>query len=147
MSEEYAKILRRLELLELVYTWHKITDPGTGWLALKTSGWTADSFSGGLEVNFSGESWWNSRVKAVRVVVKPDAAAGVAYWRPSGDTNVANTPNASSEYAFRLSEIGGSDTDDEKPCEIWLSADGKAQFAVTNTGMDLYIAYPIEVMS
>jgi len=126
------------------FTWHKITDPDTGWLASKTSGWTADSFSAGLEVDFSAVVPVGT--KAVRIVVKPDAAAGITYWRPADDSNISNTPNASSEFAFRVSEIGGSDTDDEKPCVIWLSADYKAQFAVTATGIDLYIAYPVEVL-
>lgn len=123
------------------YTWKKFEDPSTGWLASKTTGWTADSFSGGLEVDFS--SVVPAGTKAVRVQITQISTRDNVYWRKSGDTNISNTPDASTEYSHLLH---GS-LDYRMVCTLWLSSDYKVQFAVDNINTDLYIAYPVEYLS
>jgi len=125
----------------MFFTWHKITDPSTGWLASKTSGWTADSFSGGLEVDFS--SVVPAGTKAVRCFVNRVTGNGTLYWRKSDDSNILNTPNASTEYSHRFLRQGDYDA----VVVLWLSSDYKVQIATTDTGDDLYIAYPVEYLS
>jgi len=122
------------------YTWHKITNPGTGWFASKTSGWTADSFSGGLEVDFS--SVVPAGTKAVRCHVALGGTFSVVNYRPKDDSNISNTPYASSEWSsWIMSSYDGS-----VQAVLWLSADYKVEFTVHNTATDLYVAYPIEYM-
>lgn len=124
-------------------TWKKFSDPSTGWLASKTSGWTADSFSGGLEVDFS--SVVPAGTKAVRVPILTDSVNTAFYWRKSGDSNISNTPNASNEYSHR-SDYGSGTYFEGKQHVIWLSSTYKAQFAVANASLDLYVAYPVEYL-
>lgn len=121
-------------------TWHKYKNPGTGNFVSKISGWVVDSFSGGLEVDFGVAGVKRAGMKAVRVVVRQTATNSFVYSRKKGDTNVSNTPNASAEYSHRLMAL----TEDIAVSEIWLSTDCKAEFAVTDTGTDLYLYYPIE---
>jgi hypothetical protein len=123
--------------------WHKIVDPPTGWLISKVAGWTADSFSGGLTVDFSGEvtaGRMSAGTRAVRVVVLNANAGNYVFWRPGGDANVSNTPNASQEYAFLLTpwEAG-----EHAPCELWLSATYTVDIAVLDVVQDIYVAYPV----
>ena len=115
--------------------WHKVANPGTGNLGSKTSGWTADSFSGGLEVTFSNDP---IGTLAVNVPVVQASTQSEVYWRKSGDSNISNTPAASNDDSTFLM---GSD-DDVMQAVIWLSSDKKAQFAVTDTNTDLYIPHP-----
>ena len=136
MNGDYAKILRRLEAMPV---WHKIADPAIGWLASKTTGWTADSFSGGLEVDFSAVVPVGT--KAVRVAVYCINASSV-YSRASGDSNISNTPGASLEYSAWIAYNSAGHLTGRRV--IWLSADYKADFAVSDTGADLYISYPSE---
>ena len=66
--------------------WHKIKNPGTGWFANKTAGWTADRLStatGGLAVDFSPLVPVGTR--AVFVTVNQQTAAGAVYYRKWGD--------------------------------------------------------------
>ena len=122
--------------------WHKFEDPGTGWFATKVAGWTADQFTpGGLEVDFGPVK--REGMRAVRVFIVIESAVEVALWRKSGDTNISNTPFASSEFSHELLWQGGSD---RGQCVIWLSSDYKAQFAVTGVNADLYIAHPVEYL-
>ena len=125
----------------MFFTWHKVADPTVGWLASKTTGWTADSFSGGLEVDFSAVVPVGT--KAVRVAIRSDTTSGYWYWRKSGDSNISNTPNASSEYSHGIAHPTAGAAKQEQYV-IWLSSAYKADFAVTDTGTDLYIAYPVE---
>jgi len=127
---------------ETLLQWQKIEDPPTGWFANKTSGWTADSFSGGLEVDFS--SVVPAGTKAVRIAVYFDGATGILYYRKSGDTNISNTPHVNNEMSHRFMSIISS-TYMINVGVVWLSDDYKAQFAVTSTSNNLYVAYPIEV--
>ena len=121
-------------------TWHKITDPPTGTFASKTAGWTADNFSGGLfEVDFS--SLVPSGTRAVRASMFMQTTSANAYYRKSGDTNISNTPNASSEWSHRISNREGVFI-----AVLWLSADYKVQFAVADVSQDLYVLHPIEYM-
>ena len=129
-------------------TWHKVANPATGWFASKTSGWTADSFSSGLTVDFSAVVPVGT--KAVRVFVYIQAgAAAYAYSRKGSDTNISNTPGASSEFSHRIMHfpigdggalIGGAQV------VVWLSAAYTADFAVGDTSNDLYVAYPLEYL-
>jgi len=119
--------------------WVKIADPPTGWLAIKTSGWTADQFTpGGLEVDFS--SVVPVGTKAVRVNIVQLTVASYLFYRKSGDTNISNTPGASGEESHQIGWGG------RRLMEIWLSSGYKAQFAVTDTGTDIYVAYPVEYL-
>jgi len=140
---EYTDLHNRIRALEVGGgMWHKIADPATGWLASKTTDWTADSFGGGLTVDFSAVVPVGT--KAVRVVVyNTSAATGQVYTRKSGDTNISNTPEASSEFShMAFGPYAGT----RVQVVVWLSSDYKAQFAVTNISMDLYIAYPSEYL-
>lgn len=123
-------------------TWHKYDNPSTGFIVNKASGWTADSFSGGLEVDFGIAGVLRAGMKAVRVPIKQATTLSRVFYRKSGDTNISNTPNASSEFSHRIL----FSTESEKVAVIWLSADYKAQFAVTNVNTDLAVYYPIEYM-
>ena len=120
-------------------TWHKFADPATGWKASKTAWATSDDFAQGLEVTFSEVP---AGAKAVRVLVWQTTVLGDVYYRKSGDTNIANTPHASSEFSHGLM----SANDGKVLAEIWLSADYKAQFTVKPNTVDLYIAYPLEYL-
>jgi len=120
-------------------TWHPVTNPSTGFLGAKTSGWTADSFSGGWQVDFS--SVVPAGTKAVRVSMYISAALGDLYWRKDGDANISNTPGASGEWSHRVQT-----NTNHTVVEVWLSAAYKAQFAVSNVNQDIYLAYPVEYM-
>ncbi len=126
--------------LSLNAGWYKIADPSTGWLASKGSGWTADSFTGGLEVDFSAVVPANT--KAVRIVIHEEGTFANAYYRKSGDSNISNTPDASGEWSHLICTTNVPDMQ----ATIWLSVDYKAQFAVNGTDTNLYLAYPVEYM-
>jgi len=121
-------------------TWHKIANPPTNWIASKTSGWTVDSFSGGLEVDFSNVV--PAGTKAVRVIVAQSQTQDYIYWRKSGDSNISNTPYDSRE----VSHLVMFGDDDVAQAVIWLSGSYKAQFAVINTSAALYVAKPVEYL-
>lgn len=119
--------------------WHKFDDPGTGFKASKTVGWTADQFTpGGLEVTFSSSP---IGAIAVRVVVFQSGTQNNCYYRKSGDTNISNTPHAS-EYSHMILLTA----DDAVPVTAWVSSDLKIELAVANVNQDLYVAYPIEYL-
>ncbi len=124
--------------------WHPVEDPSTGWLATKTSGWTADSFSGGLEVDFSDVG--PDGKKAVRLVLISTAGSGYVYYRKSGDSNIANTPHAAGEASHRVYYHASAVYPVSEQVVVWLSSDGKAQFAVQLDTIDLYISYPAEYL-
>jgi hypothetical protein len=123
-------------------TWHKVSDPTTGWLASKTSGWTPDSFSGGLTVDFSAGV--PAGTKAVRVLVFNVITASTIYWRKGSDGNISNTPHASAEVSHLIMTVDET----AAVCEIWLSASYTADFAASEASglTDLYLAYPVEYM-
>lgn len=125
---------RRNSNNEILYNWHKVTNPSTGWITSKTSGWTADSFSGGLLATFTP----TTGTVAVIVYIEIVTALGDLYTRKYNDTNVSNTPIASQEYSHKLTRDSGGDF-----FIIWLSSDYKAEFAVSNVLQDVYISYPI----
>jgi len=175
--EQYAKVLRRLEELESLEisdyiktllddadavaarmtldapSWHKIANPGTGWFASKTAGWTADRFTiatGGFLVNFSAQV--PTGTKAIRVftyIINPsDADLHRAWARKASDPNISNTPLASSEDSHHLfytnTDTANRAMSGQKV--IWLSDAGKAEFAVSSANLDIYIAYPLEYL-
>lgn len=118
--------------------WQKVSDPTVGWFAEKTAGWTADRFTsatGGLEVDF--DSLVPDNALAVMVSIEQDGTRSGVYTRRAGDTNISNTPIASNEYSTRLA----ASTHSPYRTIIWLSADYKAEFAVSNTSTDLHISY------
>jgi hypothetical protein len=145
------------DLVDLaVYTWHKVTDPGTGWFASKTSGWQANSFAGGLTVDFSSTVTEGTKAIKVVAVLTTVSTGGVdsttAYWRKYGDTNIADNPYTTQEFSHILVA-----TQNEKRGEndwvgvrqavqaiVYLDDDYKAQFAIgENTYGALYISYPM----
>lgn len=124
----------------MFYTLKKFDDPPTGFKASKTSGWTADSFSGGLEITFTEAP---AGTKAVLCTVVQDTTLAYVFQRKSGDTNISNTPAASQEYShFILDQTVGL-----VHVLLWLSSDLKVQIAVSNTGQDIYVSYPIVYLS
>ena len=125
-------------------TWHKVSDPTTGWFASMAAGWTADRFTsatGGMEVDFS--SVVPAGTRAVRVYLQNDTAAGTVFARKEGDANVTNTPSASNEHSHRV--LTGAATTGAQVV-LWLSATYKAELAVTSTSQDVYVAYPLEYL-
>ena len=125
--------------------WHKVEDPGTGWLASKTATWTADRFttaSGGMAVDFS--SVVPGGTKAVLVSIDCATAMGFVYARQWGDTEISNTPNASSEFsAFAFSAPAVTYV---ARVPMFLSTDYKAEIAVTSVSQDIYVSYPVAYM-
>ena len=122
--------------------WHLIANPGTGWLASKTAGWTADRLStatGGMGVDFSSVVPVGTR--AVLVNVRNDNS-GNLFYRAKGDTEISNTPSGSSEYSHQI-RYGGAG---QHVNQLWLSTGYEIEIAVTGTTQDVYVAYPIEYM-
>lgn len=121
-------------------TWHKVENPGTGWFASKTAGWTADSFSGGLTVDFSSVVPVGTRAVVARLYNA--VTSGDVFARKGGDSNISNTPSASSEVSHQEMVQGQHGP----PSVFWLSATYTVDIAVTNTGQDIYVAYPREYL-
>ena len=120
--------------------WHKFDDPATGWKASKTSGWTADQFTpGGLEITFSEVP---SGGLAVRSVFRNATAQANTYYKKSGDSNVSNTPIATTEYSHLISNL----LSNWHQVVMWLSSDLKVQIAVSDVNADTYFSYPIEYL-
>lgn len=133
--------------------WYRIANPGTGFFASKTSGWTADRFtaaSGGFEVSFASlvaSGVLPAGVKAVRAVVTAGGGAlGDVYARAAGDSNISNTPVASQEYACFVGSTVTTAYAIRQQTVLRLSADYKVEFAVSNTALAVYIAYPLEYL-
>ena len=122
-------------------SWHKFADPTAGaYKASKTAGWTADDFTtGSLVVTFSEVP---TGATAVRVITYIGGTASGVYYRPSGDTNISNTPHASGELTNKI----GLATGVLQQVVMWLSADYKVQITVQNTATDVYLAYPSEYL-
>ena len=125
--------------------WHKVADPATGWFASKIAGWVADRFSSTptdcLTVDFSAVVPVGT--KAIRVVVYLAIVVANVFWRKGGDANIANTPNASQEYSHFVGLLA---INERTSTEVWLSSTYTADFAVTDTNADLYIAHPVEYL-
>ncbi len=120
--------------------WHKISNPPVGHIANKVAGWTADQFTpNGLEVTYSALPLG---AIANRSLVFQTTIPSDIFFRKSGDSNISNTPNGTQEYSHLLVDA----TFTRLICNIWMSDDKKAQFAVTNTATDLYISYPSEYL-
>jgi hypothetical protein len=121
-----------------IYQWQKISNPPTGWLDSKTSGITVDRFNesdGGMTTDFSSAA---SGAIAVLVSIYQENTRSSLHTRPAGDTNYSNTPFADDENScYLMSSIDGRGR-----FIIFLNGDGKADFALGNTGQDVYIAYP-----
>lgn len=113
--------------------WHVVDDPATGWFANKTSGWSADSFSGGLEVTFTVPTGTiGCRINIAQATVLSSVSV-----RKSGDTNISNTPFADGEKSIWMLHPENSGL----ICTVNLSSDKKIQIAVSNTGTDIYVSY------
>ena len=125
----------------MYHTWHKFTNPSTGWKASKTANWTADAFGDteGLVVTFNEGP---AGTKAVRCLINQDGTQSSVYYRKYGDTEISTDPSNSGEYSHLIM----SAEDDAMQAVLWLSTDYKAEFTVTNTGTDLYVADPIEYL-
>ena len=125
-------------------TWHKITNPGTGYFAEDNSP-DADSFSGGLRVDFSTLVPVGTKAVRVTVRLRDTGSAPALYYRKDGDANISNTPHASQEYSHAIIEMT-AETTMKSQVVLWLSSAYKVQFASRyNTG-DIHIAYPIEYL-
>ncbi len=117
--------------------WRKIEDPTTGfWVQITT--WTAaDDFDQGEDQDFSAETPLGSL--AVMVPITPKTTTGNIFQRRKGDTNVSNTPNASSEFHSRVTNgIGGANTH----AVLWLGDDGIVELTPNGLTIDLDILPP-----
>ena len=85
--------------------------------------------------------------KAVRVVMHKADAQSHMFWRKSGDSNISNTPNASSEWTHRLYNSAAYEVNCSKQVVLWLSSDYKVQISSSATGTDLYVSYPLGYLS
>jgi hypothetical protein len=123
-------------------TWHKVANPGTGWLASKTSWSGAGSFvTAGyyLEVDFSASV--PAGTKAVQATLYVVTQAGDVYQRRPVDSNISDTPVASQEYSQLVATaIGG------KQVELWLDTAGKVRLTVADVNTNLYVSYPSRYM-
>lgn len=120
------------------YTWQKVSDPATGWKGNKTSGWTADDFdTNNLLVTFDVPEG----TAAVMCVVRIATTASASYWRSSGDTNIAEHPNASSEYSHLIGNLLG-----DYHVAMHVNTNGAVQITVANTGTDIYVSYPYMIL-
>ena len=119
--------------------WHKFVDPATGFTITKTSGWSADSFTGGLEATFSVSPIGSL---AVWIVAAQASTLNNVWWRKSGDSNISNTPSTTLETSHQIF----TGTYDFANVIVWMSTDLKTQFAVGNTGVDLSIAAPMQYL-
>lgn len=118
---------------------HNVIDPGTGWFASKTTGWTADDFDNGFEVDFSD----NVPIGTLAIyclIYKTGVTGYTIYWRKSGDSNISNNPATDEEHSHVAQS--SEDTSAYVAVWFWLSPNRKVQFAVQHQDVDLYIAYP-----
>lgn len=123
------------------YEWHKVADPGTGWFASKTSGWTANDFTTGyLEVDFSAVTPIGTR--AVKMAIGLTTAGNYVYWKATGDANISDTPNTAPEERSHLTHLAQG----VSQVVLWPSATGLVRLTVVDTNSDLYIAYPVEYL-
>lgn len=126
-------------------SWHKVANPTVGWFSSKTSGWTADSFSSGLTVDFSAVVPAGTR--AVRAACSfGGGTVGSFYSRKGSDTAISDTPVASTEYSCLIGSLVTTAYATQVQCVIWLSSSYTADFAVSNTDLDLYVSYPLEYL-
>ena len=130
--------------------WHKIEDPAVQWLASKTSGWTANSFSTGasaLTVDFSSVVPSGTKAVLVTCGLYTSSAYPTAYWRKNGDTNISTAPSGSSETSHIVGRAEATtNATVYRQVQVDLSTDYKVQFAVSHADMDVYLSYPIKYM-
>ena len=117
--------------------WHQIAAPTAAWLASKTTWATADSFTAGLEVDFS--SYVPAGTTMIMCVVKLLTANGIVCVRPADDdTYCKNTPIANGENFSRIQYIAG----DTGQVIVPLNEDLVCQFTVQLVTQDLYVSRP-----
>jgi hypothetical protein len=128
-----------------IYQWQQITDPPQGVFAQKVAGWTADRFSaatGGMEIDFTSAC----PAGTIRVICNmlTGTATAYIYARSKGDPNISNTPVADNELSCCVGRfpIGAG-----WPVEIPITTDGKAEIAVSDINIDIYLSYPRYVLS
>ena len=120
--------------------WHKFSNPAQGQVGNKSAGWTADQFTpGGFEVTFSTPPIGSL---AVRCPVQQQVGFGRVWYRKDGDTNISNTPSASSEGSHRIM----TDQDGLISACLWMSSDLKIEIAVSNVNQDIFVWMPIEYL-
>ncbi len=127
--------------------WYKVPNPAGGWFDSKTT-FTADRFleaDGGFEVDFStlvASGVLPVGTRIVRVLVNIGSTDAWVYCRPAGDdTYATNTPHANSEYHAWVAKGG------PHYAEIILNDEYKCEFAVANSGSDVYVSYPSQAYS
>lgn len=132
--------------------WHHVPNPSLNWIASKAAGWTADSFSGGLSIDFAAldPNYQPGARKARLFVYISSGSVASPYARANGDANISNTPNATKEYANQLFSdppANGAAINYGHQVVIPLSVAGVAQIAVTDVNNDLFVSYPMEYLA
>lgn len=118
---------------EQLCNWIRVTNPPTGWMYTKTSGWTADTW---VTVDIS--AYVTAGTKSIKIVVNVSTTSSKIYTRPYNDSNISSTPNASQEYSQLIARFA----DNYQEAVIDLSSDYKFDIAVENVNSDVYISYP-----
>jgi len=109
-----------------------------GWFASKTSGWVADNFpdaSGGFEVNF--RSLVPEGTNAVEAVIYQLTAKGFVWVREKGESDISETPQADDENSHLLLDAGSS----LAVRTLWIGHDYSIELAVSDSAIDLYVAF------
>lgn len=114
-------------------SWRRVTNPPTGYMYTKTSGWTADTW-----VTVDVSAYVTAGTKAIKVIINVSTTSGKIFTRPYNDTNISSTPQASSEWSCIVARIA----DTYQEATIDLSSDYKFDIAVENVNSDVNISYP-----
>ncbi len=116
---------------------HPYEHPVHDWFDTKTSGWVANSFSGGMQLDFS--SLKREGMRAVVVYILKAVGAGVVWAMIDDEKHVDDNPSSGSEHAHRIMEgpqtLGLQTT-------LLLSKDYKCKIAVSSVSIDIHVAYP-----
>jgi hypothetical protein len=72
------------------------------------------------------------------VTLDEATADGYVYARAGGDTNISNTPYSSNENACLVCRARGA-----YRVVLWLSSTYTVDIAVSDTGADINVSYPV----
>lgn len=121
---------------EQLCNWIRVTNPPTGFMFTKTTGWTAETW---VTVDvLSLYPALTPGTKSILISIVISTTSGKIFVRPYNDTNISATPQTSSEWSQVIARLA----DNYQEAEIDLSADYKFDIAVENVNSDVSISYP-----